>query len=471
MKKILFINVVFKCLLSFCCFSQYKIKNEEIKLFIDYKKTNSSLIFYWTNIFYEKPQQIIFENNTKKVQTIETDFPIRIIAVDGKKDGNSNRYTSFVVYPDDTVFISKNTQDETIIYCKNSQIRTNELDFFRKLNENVGEFEGFMVGELPISTSSNERITTQERLYKRRMEFLEDYSLKYKIRESYKRQIQSSFYYQSLSNISFPYYSPYIMSQKKEDSLIIKKILELVKVDEIFYFQPEYRSSILNYVVFMTKGKINNDWKGIYNTIVDKLDGNTKEVLLFDVLRLAFKENQELALPIYESYLKDATHPVFKKYVIQNYQPQFDVLKLDKSSMINIKDKSQIYPWNEVINKNDSEILYIDFWASWCAPCRAEMPASKKLHDEYALKGINFLYVSIDDNVIAWEKASKQMRLTESESYLLPNSKQSEIAKKFKINSIPRYIIIDKNGKVINRDAPRPSDPKIRELFDTLLKK
>ncbi|WP_205690814.1 hypothetical protein [Cellulophaga sp. BC115SP] len=45
----------------------------------------------------------------------------------------------------------------------------------------------------------------------------------------------------------------------------------------------------------------------------------------------------------------------------------------------------------------------------------------------------------------------------------------SELAKKYKIKSIPRYMIVDKNGKFINTDAPRPSDPKLKELLKELL--
>ncbi|RDB03969.1 hypothetical protein DVG78_20525, partial [Runella aurantiaca] len=380
MKKNFLINVVFNCLLSFCCYSQSKVKNGEIKLFIDYKKSDSPLIFYWTNAFYEKPEQFVFEKSTKKIQTIETDFPIRIITVDGSKGTRPNKYTSFVVYPNDTVVISKNTKDETIFYCENSQVRTNELDFFRQLNENVGEFEGFMVGELPFSTSSNMRINIQENLYKKRVEFLENYSLKYKIRDIFKLQIQNSFYYQSLSNITFPYYSPYVTSRKKEDSLIVKKMFELIKMDEAFYYHPEYRSSILNYVVFLAKQERPTDWGKLYNTVLNNLTGNTKEILLFDILRLAFKENQSLAFPIYQSYLNDASHPVFKSYAIQNYQPQLEALKFDKLSLININDKTIIYSWDNVIRKNNFKIIYVDFWASWCRPCRAEMAASKKLN-------------------------------------------------------------------------------------------
>jgi len=119
----------------------------------------------------------------------------------------------------------------------------------------------------------------------------------------------------------------------------------------------------------------------------------------------------------------------------------------------------------------DVGVLYLDFWASWCSPCRAEFPESKKLNEEYIKKGVSFVYISIDENFEEWDKATKQLRLLDSKSYLLADGEQSEILEQFKINSIPRYILIGKDGKVISADAPRPSDPKLRELFDELLKK
>lgn len=122
----------------------------------------------------------------------------------------------------------------------------------------------------------------------------------------------------------------------------------------------------------------------------------------------------------------------------------------------------------EITSKN--KITCVDFWASWSAPCRVEMSDSKNLREEYASKGLNFVYISTDKNSADWDKANKKIELPESVSFLIPNSAESQLVKQFKINAIPRYMLIDKNGKVIDDDAQRPSDKEIRGVLDGLLK-
>ena len=140
------------------------------------------------------------------------------------------------------------------------------------------------------------------------------------------------------------------------------------------------------------------------------------------------------------------------------------VIKADE--LINSKSAKVTF---EGIAKN--KLTYLDFWASWCLPCRAEMPSSVKLSEEYQSKGINFIYISIDKNPVAWEKAVKQMGLKNENSYLLPGGEKSTIAKHFGISFIPRYMIMDSKGRIINQDAPRPSSSNIREVFEDLLKR
>lgn len=113
---------------------------------------------------------------------------------------------------------------------------------------------------------------------------------------------------------------------------------------------------------------------------------------------------------------------------------------------------------NSIIKSMSNRITYIDFWASWCGPCRTEMPFSKKLRDEYSKKGINFVYISIDENANNWARVSKEMKLLDRDSYLFFDFKNAVTPREYNISSIPRYMVIAKNGKVISTDAPRPSN-------------
>jgi len=120
--------------------------------------------------------------------------------------------------------------------------------------------------------------------------------------------------------------------------------------------------------------------------------------------------------------------------------------------------------------KYKGKVVYVDFWASWCGPCRAEFPFSKKLHDgmtEKQKKNIVFLYVSIDEDSNNWKGAIENLKLDNGDHGISEGGWASGVCQKYKINSIPRYMIIDKSGAIVRPDAPRPSSP---ETLDLLLK-
>ena len=107
--------------------------------------------------------------------------------------------------------------------------------------------------------------------------------------------------------------------------------------------------------------------------------------------------------------------------------------------------------------------VYIDVWATWCRPCIAEMPKLNELEQTFGDK-IAFVSVSIDTEKETWQIYVKENKLTGFQIYSQGGGK-AEIMELYMIQAIPRFIMIDPDGNIINADATRPSDGKTWKIF------
>ena len=97
-----------------------------------------------------------------------------------------------------------------------------------------------------------------------------------------------------------------------------------------------------------------------------------------------------------------------------------------------------------------SKITVIDFWASWCGPCRQEMPFMVELYDKYKDKGLNIIGISLDEDSDAWKAATQQLNIPWVQMSDLKGW-ENAIAKHFCVTSIPHTIVVDQQGKILKR--------------------
>jgi len=116
------------------------------------------------------------------------------------------------------------------------------------------------------------------------------------------------------------------------------------------------------------------------------------------------------------------------------------------------------------------KIVLIDVWATWCGPCREQMPHLLKLEEELSDSGIVFLGVSLD-KAADREKWLRMIGEKGLKGVQLIADGWSQITKDYEIKGIPRFIVVGKDGKLVARQAPAPSDPALKQMLLELLKK
>jgi thiol-disulfide isomerase/thioredoxin len=102
-------------------------------------------------------------------------------------------------------------------------------------------------------------------------------------------------------------------------------------------------------------------------------------------------------------------------------------------------------------------LVYIDAWATWCGPCKREIPHLKEMEAHFENDKVEFVSISLDTDKGKWEKMVTEKQLGGTQLYV-GAFVGSKIAEDYQIGFIPRFMLINSDGKIISTSAPRPSE-------------
>jgi len=219
----------------------------------------------------------------------------------------------------------------------------------------------------------------------------------------------------------------------------IKKSRQLGNPTTLLSLEKEAFNAKIN-ILKKEYDSILSSYKNLENSLVEMVSSQNKQ--LFEYLQNNYTSSIKLK--------KGSPAPTFENYIAVNGE---------KKSLSSYKGK----------------YVYIDVWATWCGPCIKEIRPLQNLEKEYHKKNIAFVSISIDEsrrNGGSWEATETKWRKFIKDKQMsgiqLWSGKDQRFQQEYQITGIPRFILIDPQGNIVNANAPRPSDPELKTLLNSL---
>lgn len=278
-------------------------------------------------------------------------------------------------------------------------------------------------------------------------------------------------YLYMLSNFEF-LHSLYIKDKNFKVSKHFLDELKTIEFNNVNDFNYSYSYRNIYYQKFQKEAdflskKLEQDKNLIMITQLMKIENEfIRNQLLFKLAKTGITRTKNTQ-SLFNEFVKSSTNESHKTILRRMYLSK---TRLNKGRISpKFTNYRNIDKTTTSLDDLKGKYVYIDFWATWCAPCKKEFPYLKKLEKKYKHDNIHFVSISLDkeNKFELWKKMIKENNLGGIQLFA-DKDFDSEFAKEYLITSIPKFVLLDPQGRIISTDAPRPSDKKLEVLFRSL---
>ena len=345
--------------------------------------------------------------------------------------------------------------DETVTYTG-----SDESNFLAKkymLIEN-SKLDGKPLTELSANEITNKADSLKQQI--------NDLLLTYKVSDAFKKEAGTDNKFLTPATIAkFLAFQGYFFGRKVANGETLEKELDSINYDDENAFKTSDNYKMLVDINFMRKTAKADD-NGIafikaiksplmrshfLNQIAHKINPGNKNIEKDYKAIMAVATDQDFKDKLTAKYNK------FKDLAPGKPSPTFENFENYKGGTTSLADLKGKY-------------VYIDVWATWCGPCKREIPFLQKIEEKYHGKNIAFVSLSIDDKNAheAWKTMVKEKNMGGIQLFA-PKDWKTKFVQDYGIEGIPTFILLDTKGNIVSASAPRPSSPKLSKLLDELL--
>lgn len=277
--------------------------------------------------------------------------------------------------------------------------------------------------------------------------YYESFSLKFEnsqFVDSYSRW-KGEFIGDKSFSVSKDFPNPFLNYDISNDSLLI---------------HPNYLGSI--FLTLNNRHKIIYGFQEINLEYLQNIDKDInsqiiKDELVYKFVKAGIEQTKDLDT-VYSKFMSIVKNKKYRDEIKNKY------INLKKMSKGIISPLFELYDINNrlvTLKSLKGKLVYIDIWGTWCLPCIQEIPSLKIIEKEFRDKDIYFVSISIRDKKENWSNYIKENELTGIQLFA-PDTNIS-FFKEYQLKTVPRFILIDEEGKIIDANAYKPSDPKLKE--------